>query len=79
MSVSEYLLKKWGESLSCCSATKFPPNPLPVGEANDAIHIDMTTTFSERRCVFRFAHTELSQSGNKWGNKLNHVTAKVTR
>ena len=34
--------------------------PFPCGKANDAIHIDMTTTFSERRCVFRFAHTGIS-------------------
>ena len=40
-------------------------------EANDAIHFDMTITLRERRCVFRFAHTELSQSGNKWGNRRN--------
>ena len=52
--------------------------PLPAGEANDAIHFDMTITFNERRCVFRFAHTGLSQIGNKWGNRRNHVTVSVT-
>ena len=35
-------------------------SPFPCGKANDAIHIDMTITFSERCCVFRFAHTGIS-------------------
>ena len=34
--------------------------PPPMWEANDAIHFDITITFSERRCVFRFAHTGIS-------------------
>ena len=34
--------------------------PAPRGAANDAIHFDITNIFSERRCVFRFAHTGIS-------------------
>ena len=34
--------------------------PPPMWEANDVIHIDMTTTFSECRCVFRFVHAGIS-------------------
>ena len=41
---------------------------LPVGEANDAIGFDITITFSERRCVFRFAHTETKSDRKQVGD-----------